>query len=79
MTNFRLRYERTRRGYKPDDMARIIGLSHGNTYMIKERGGTCFKPKDIIAIAKEFNLTLDEVNYIFFDNQLPNGKVENAK
>ncbi len=55
-----------------DDMARLIKKST-SSYIKKKAGKVKFENDEIIIIAKAFELSLQEVNIIFFNGNLPNG------
>lgn len=55
-----------------DDMAKLIKKST-SSYIKKRRGKVKFENDEIIIIAKAFGLSLQEVNIIFFNGDLPNG------
>lgn len=71
MKNDLLKRTRYYKGYKQYQMADKIGLSR-QTYNYKENGRLPFNAEEIIKISRELDLTLEEVNEIFFDGQLPN-------
>lgn len=50
-------------------MAALIGKSD-RTYRKKESGEIKFTPDEIATVAKALNLSLDEVNTIFFDSKI---------
>ena len=51
-------------------MAELIGVSR-KIYNLKENGKKDFTVEDICKISHHLNLTIDEVNEIFFDNVIP--------
>ncbi|MCL1986709.1 MAG: hypothetical protein FWG64_01890 [Firmicutes bacterium] len=54
------------------DLAKLLGRSRVSLDT-RRAGVTTFSTNDIIAIAKELELSLQQVNEIFFDNQLLDG------
>lgn len=64
-----LRAERVRRGVKAKDMAALIHKTY-SMYQKKERGESFFTIDEIIIIANKLQLTLPQVNAIFFDSKL---------
>lgn len=71
MKNDLLKRTRYYKGYKQYEMADKIGISR-QTYNYKENGKLQFTSEEIIKISRELNLTLEDVNGIFFDGQLSN-------
>ncbi len=53
-------------------MAELIGKSLV-TYSEKERGEVEFSNEEMSTVAKALDLTSDQVNAIFFDDNLPKG------
>ena len=51
------------------EMADILGITHV-TYSHKENGKHEFTRKEISTISKVLNLTLEDVNEIFFDSKI---------
>lgn len=72
-----LKSKRVLLGYTQKDMANYVGISE-KTYNFKEKGKIFFKPNEIISISGKLNLTIKEINKIFFDNNLPNVQVNNS-
>lgn len=70
-----LKSKRVLLGCTQKDVAKHIGISE-KTYNFKEKGKIYFKPNEIISITSKLNLTIQEVNKIFFDNNLPNVQVD---
>ena len=64
----RMRYFK---GYKQYEMADEIGISR-QAYNYKENGKLCFNTYEIIKISERLELTLQQVNEIFFYGKLPN-------
>lgn len=56
-------------------LAKVIGKSIVS-YGKKERGEVNFKPSEVIALAKFYELSWDDLNAIFYDNKLPIGNYE---
>ena len=71
MDSLKLEFARRDKGKSPKDMAQAIGKTE-NSYRKKERGEVAFSDDDKIIIANELDLTLSQVNEIFFDGKLPN-------
>lgn len=71
MDSLKLEFARREKGKSPKDMAQAIGKTE-NSYRKKERGEVAFSDDDKIIIANELDLTLSQVNEIFFDGKLPN-------
>ena len=65
--------ERVRRGKTRRQMAGLIGVDY-DAYRKKEKGITKFTPDQIVAVAKDLELSADLINVIFFDNKLPIGR-----
>ena len=68
MNSLRLEFERKKRGLSREDMAQLIKVSI-NSYGKKERGCVKFSDAEKIVIANKLQLTLVEVNDIFFDGK----------
>lgn len=71
MNSLKLEFARRDKDRSREDMARVIGKSV-NGYNKKERGEVAFSDEEKIAVAKDLNLSLEQVNEIFFDGKLPN-------
>lgn len=71
MDSLKLEFARREKGKSPKDMAQAIGKAE-TSYRKKERGEVAFSDDDKIIIANELDLTLSQVNEIFFDGKLPN-------
>lgn len=52
------------------NIAETIGTTE-KTYNHKEQGKVDFKPNEIISISNKLKLTLEDINQIFFDGNLP--------
>ena len=63
---------RCSRGKTQKQMAEMLKISQ-DTYSKKERGILKFRDDEKIIIAKEFSLSLEQVNDLFFGSQLPCG------
>lgn len=75
MDSTRLRELRAGRRIPLEKLAEVIGKSIVS-YSKKERGEVKFKPDEVIALSEFYGLSYDEMNGIFYDNNLPNGKFE---
>ena len=78
MNSLELRAERVRKGLSTDDMARELGLNHGDSYSKKERGISRFKPDEIVRTAEVLGLSPKKINVIFFDGKLPLGSFKES-
>ena len=57
------------------DVAKKLGTAP-KTVCIKENSSICkFSVGEIIKLVQIYHLNIKEVNLIFFDNKLPNGKL----
>ena len=70
MNRLELEYARKRKQKSKADMAAAIGKSVVS-YAKKERGEVRFSDEEKVIIARELDLTADQVNAIFFDGSLP--------
>lgn len=70
MNQLELEYARKRKNKTKADMAATIGKSVVS-YAKKERGDVKFSDDEKIIIARELDLTSEQVNSIFFDSSLP--------
>jgi DNA-binding XRE family transcriptional regulator len=70
MNSLLLKSVRVNQGKTQADIAKVIGRTK-DTYSKKERGIICFSPDEISAIAQYLNLSINQVNEIFFDLKLP--------
>ena len=59
-------------GYSAKQISSALGISETN-YRKKEAGNVGFSDREKVALAKMFNLSIGQVNYIFFDGKLPIG------
>lgn len=75
MDTARLRELRTGRRVSLETLGKVIGKSVVS-YGKKERGEVPFKPSEVMALSKFYGLTYDEMNAIFYDNNLPSGNFE---
>lgn len=66
-----LKSKRVLKGFTQKDVAEKLGVS-GKTYNHKEQGKIVFKPNEIISVSKILDLTISDINEIFFNNNLPN-------
>lgn len=71
MNLLKLRGMRITKGYTQEKLAKMIGIS-AKTYNRKELGVIDFNLQEITTIVELFELNLDEVNEIFFDNKITN-------
>ena len=70
MNQLELEYARKRKNKAKADMAAAIGKSVVS-YAKKERGDVKFSDEEKIIVARELDLTSEQVNSIFFDSSLP--------
>ena len=70
MNRLELEFARKRKQKSKADMAAAIGKSVVS-YSKKERGEVGFSDEEKVIIARELDLTGDQVNAIFFDGSLP--------
>lgn len=70
MNRLELEYARKRKDKSKADMAAAIGKSVVS-YAKKERGEVKFSDEEKVVIARELDLTPEQVNAIFFDGNLP--------
>ena len=70
MNQLELEYARKRKNKPKADMAAAIGKSVVS-YAKKERGDVKFSDEEKIIVARELDLTSEQVNSIFFDSSLP--------
>lgn len=78
MNGAKLKGKRVEKGYTQTDMANFIEKSF-DSYSKKERGEVLFTPKEEAIIAIKLQLSLLEFNEIFFDGDLPYGKLGEQK
>lgn len=64
MIRYNLKGLRANKGISQKDMAAMIGVTQ-SAYSKKERNPDSFKPSELIKIAKEFDLTLDQLIKMF--------------
>ena len=69
MNSQRLKAKRLWCGYDDRQMAEFLGLKDAGSYHRKETGRTGISIKEMIIIAQALDLTLNEINLIFFDDQ----------
>lgn len=67
-----LKSKRIFKGILQKNAAQKLGLTE-KTYNHKENGKIQFKANEILTISILLDLTMKDVNEIFFDNILPNG------
>lgn len=70
MNRLELEYARKRKDKSKADMAAAIGKSVVS-YAKKERGEVKFSDEEKVIVARELDLTPEQVNAIFFDGSLP--------
>lgn len=70
MNRLELEYARKRKDKSKADMAAAIGKSVVS-YAKKERGEVKFSDEEKVIVARELDLTHEQVNAIFFDGSLP--------
>lgn len=70
MDAMELKIARVRKKKSAKDLAFAIGKSTAS-YNKKERGEVRFSSDEIATVTKELELTPEQVNAIFFDNNLP--------
>lgn len=70
MDAMELKIARIRKKKSAKDLAFAIGKSTAS-YNKKERGEVRFSSDEITTVTKELELTPEQVNAIFFDNNLP--------
>lgn len=64
-----LRRVRAFKGYKQYEIADLIGMTR-QCYNLKENGKYSFTIEDVVSISKFLNLSLEDVNEIFFENKI---------
>lgn len=75
MNGMELSFARQRKKRTQQNMADVIKKSL-DSYSKKERGEVSFFPDEIAAVVIDLDLTLDQMNDIFFDGLLPFRKSE---
>ena len=70
MNSLELEYARKRKNKSKEEMALAIGKSVVS-YAKKERGEVNFNDEEKVVVARELDLTTQQVNVIFFDGNLP--------
>ena len=70
MNSLKLEFARRAKGKSPQDLAAAIGKTV-NSYQKKERGDVAFNDEEKVIVARELDLTLEQVSEIFFDGKLP--------
>ena len=71
MNSLKLEFARRDKGKSLKDLAAAIGKTV-NSYRKKERGDVAFNDEEKVIVARELDLTLEQVSEIFFDGKLPN-------
>ena len=67
-----LKKARKRAGLTQEECADLIGVKPWS-YLQREKGRRVFEINDIPILARALKLNIDEMNLIFFDNELPAG------
>lgn len=67
-----LKSKRVAAGFNQSAAANEVGLGLSR-YNLKENGKYPFRLEEISKMAKLYRLTVDDVNAIFFDGELPKG------
>lgn len=70
MNQLELEYARKRKNRTKEEMAAAIGKSVVS-YAKKERGEVKFSDDEKVIVARELDLTAEQVNAIFFNGSLP--------
>lgn len=78
MDAMELKIARIRKKKSAKDLAFAIGKSTAS-YNKKERGEVRFSSDEITTVTKELELTPEQVNAIFFDNNLPIRQVSEGR
>lgn len=73
MNSSLLKSKRVFKGILQKNAAQKLGLTE-KTYNHKENGKIQFKANEILIISIILGLTMEDINEIFFNNSLPNGK-----
>lgn len=73
MESLELKGLRISKGKTQTDMAIAIEKST-DSYAKKERGEVLFSPEEMAIVAIVLEMTFEQFNYIFFENNLPFGK-----
>lgn len=68
-----LKGARVSKGHTQESISKLIGMT-SKTYNRKELGIIDFSSKDILNISNALELTVQQVNEIFFDNKLTERK-----
>ena len=75
MNSTRLRELRAGKRASLETLGTVIGKSVVS-YGKKERGEVPFKPEDVLALSKFYDLSFNEMNAIFYDSKLPIGNFD---
>lgn len=70
MNSMELKLACVRKEKRTKDMAVILGLTD-TSWRLKAQGSISFSIKQVLEVARELELNLEEVNIIFFDGKLP--------
>ena len=73
MSPNKIKAKRVLKGFTQSQVAELLKMK-SQTYMLKEKGKSTFTDSEKISLAIALELTLQDVNEIFFDGLLPNGK-----
>lgn len=69
VNTFALECIRRKNGYTQGDLAKLLGLKTYRSYMKREKGTIDFTDKEKVAMAKLFNMNLEEFYFVFFNNE----------
>lgn len=69
-----LKSKRVEKGFIQKKVAKLLELTE-KTYNSKENGKVPFKPDEISYLSNLLELDITEINRIFFDDNLPIGKI----
>lgn len=65
----KLKVARVAKNMTQEDVARLLGITLA-TYNRKELGSVDFKRREVLSLSKVLNLSLKDVNNIFFNGEL---------
>lgn len=65
----KLKVARVAKNMTQEDVARLLGITLA-TYNRKELGNVDFKRREVLSLSKVLNLSLKDVNNIFFNGEL---------
>ena len=72
MIQNKIKAKRILKGFTQSQIAEVMSMKK-QTYQLKERGISSFSDPEKVDLAIALDLTLQDVNDIFFDGRLPNG------